>query len=396
MTQQIEERIRCISTKVHLKKYMNKSDLNRNKYKLKGRLARKGYDWWWHNFTGKHHSTGEEKSFYIEYFFINPELSPNKVVLGQDGRGLKPSYFMVNVGTWGEDRRQLHNFYPVGDVSIGAENLHVSVADNLLTETHIKGSCSVNENQASKTEYMSDEGSMSWDLQVDKKVAYNVGYGASDFMTKLNAFEMFWHAEGIKTEFQGYVIFNGEKYIVDKETCYGYADKNWGKDYTAPWLWLSSCHLVSRLTNKELKNSAFEVGGGTPKVLGIPLYGKSLAGIYYEGQMIDFNFTKFWKKNKVAYKFIESDGYGFWQVRAKNKNYSMKLRLKCKLDEMLKINYEAPNGKKLHNRLWNGGTGVGNLKIYDKNNFLVDDIDFYNAGCEYGEYDKGIKRDAHF
>jgi len=29
---------------------MNKSDLSRNKYMLKGQ---KGYDWWWHSFNGK-------------------------------------------------------------------------------------------------------------------------------------------------------------------------------------------------------------------------------------------------------------------------------------------------------------------------------------------------------
>jgi hypothetical protein len=52
---------------------------------------------------------------------------------------------------------------------------------------------------------------------------------------------------------------------------------------------------------------------------------------------------------------------------------------------MLKINYEAPNGKKLHNNLLNGGTGYGNLKLYE-NNQLIDELDIRNAGCEYGEY----------
>ncbi len=29
-----------------------KSDVRRNAYMLRGPLAKKGYDWWWHNFTG--------------------------------------------------------------------------------------------------------------------------------------------------------------------------------------------------------------------------------------------------------------------------------------------------------------------------------------------------------
>lgn len=57
---------------------------------------------------------------------------------------------------------------------------------------------------------------------------------------------------------------------------------------------------------------------------------------------------------------------------------------------MLLIQYEAPNGKKLHNKLWNGGTGYGELKLYhtyNKTKTLIDHIAFENTGCEYGEYD---------
>lgn len=56
---------------------------------------------------------------------------------------------------------------------------------------------------------------------------------------------------------------------------------------------------------------------------------------------------------------------------------------------MLWINYESPDGQKRHNRLWNGGTGIGRLKLYELhkgNKILIDDVSFYNTGCEYGEY----------
>ncbi|MPM93943.1 hypothetical protein SDC9_141085 [bioreactor metagenome] len=56
---------------------------------------------------------------------------------------------------------------------------------------------------------------------------------------------------------------------------------------------------------------------------------------------------------------------------------------------MLLINYEAPNGKKLHNRLWNGGNGTGVIKLYQKKGgkmTLLDEIEAKNIGCEYGEY----------
>ena len=33
---------------------------------------------------------------------------------------------------------------------------------------------------------------------------------------------------------------------------------------------------------------------------------------------------------------------------------------------MLLLNYESPNGKKLHKRLWNGGNGYGEIKLMKK------------------------------
>ena len=40
--------------------------LRRNLFMLKGRYARRGYDWWWHSFTGVNAITGEEKAFFID------------------------------------------------------------------------------------------------------------------------------------------------------------------------------------------------------------------------------------------------------------------------------------------------------------------------------------------
>ncbi len=58
---------------------------------------------------------------------------------------------------------------------------------------------------------------------------------------------------------------------------------------------------------------------------------------------------------------------------------------------MLLINYEAPNGTKRHQCLWNGGNGTGRIKPYRKSLFrkpkLIDDVEARSIGCEYGEYD---------
>ena len=59
--------------------------------------------------------------------------------------------------------------------------------------------------------------------------------------------------------------------------------------------------------------------------------------------------------------------------------------------DMLLVNYEAPDGTKKHNRLWNGGNGWGMIKLYDKIDGelqLADEVEATHIGCEYGEYDE--------
>ena len=293
---------------------MNKSDITRDYCMLKGPLAKKGYDWWWHSFTAEHAKTGARKSFYIEYFLCNPALAQEQPVLiwnDPEGRnaGRRPSYCMVNAGFWGKEKGQLHRFFPWSKVSILMNTpLNLMADDCICTETRIKGSVHVSAQEAAAhPEWMSDAGEMEWDLRVHKQVAYHAGYGASQFFRALNAFEMFWHAEGMKTSFSGWVRLNGEEYRVKPETCYGYADKNWGSDFTSPWVWLSSNDLVSNLTGQRLRNSVFGVGGGRPKVFGISLNRKLLGQFYYEGRDYAFNFSKFWTGSRTDFTCMETD-----------------------------------------------------------------------------------------
>lgn len=373
---------------------MNKSDISRDFFMLKGSLAKRGYDWWWHNFTAYNRQTGEAKTFFIEYFVCNPKLGGNQPVLGQlpmnREKNIKPSYALVKVGGWGKDAKQIHNFYPISDFSYEPKSMNVKIGKCILSENYMKGECNVTTKEALEhPEYMCDGGKMSWDIKINKKIAYNVGYGASKFFRKINAFEMFWHAEGIKTEYSGIVTLDGITYDVIEDKSFGYADKNWGKDFTSPWLWVSSCNMKSLITGERLNNSVVEAGGGRPKILGISLDRKILIGMFYEGKMYEYNFSKIFTGSKVEFEFFEGESFNVWNINASNKNSKIELILKCPKDEMLLINYEAPNGKKLHNKLWNGGTGFGEIKIFEKRgkeNILIDHVEVKNAGCEYGEY----------
>ncbi|HEX3021300.1 MAG TPA: tocopherol cyclase family protein [Lachnospiraceae bacterium] len=373
---------------------MNKSDKTRDYYMLKGPLAREGYDWWWHNFTGYNRETGEAKAFFIEYFVCNPALGGDTPILGQlkenQEKHRLPSYALIKVGAWGKNAKQIHNFYPITSFSCPTNALDVKIGNCTLNETHMKGHCSLKEQDTfNHPEYMCDAGDMSWDLDICKRITYNVGYGASKILRRLNAFEMFWHAEGIKTEYCGTVEFDGVNYDIIPERSFGYADKNWGKDFTSPWLWISSCNMRSLVTGKQLDYSALEAGGGRPKVLGYALDRKILIGMYYEGRMYEYNFSKPWLMSKVKFTFHEGKRHNVWRVKACNHESILELVLKCPKDEMLLINYESPRGEKRHNRLWNGGTAYGEIKLYStKGNHIqmIDHIEIRNTGCEYGEY----------
>lgn len=172
----------------------------------------------------------------------------------------------------------------------------------------MEGQCFLLEEDVKKhPEYMSDAGSMGCRLKINKCISYSVGYGASSFFRFLNAFEMFWHVQGMKTEYEGEIVLDGEVYDVIADKSFGYADKNWGRDYTSPWLWISSCNLKSNLTGKVLNNSAFDFGGGRPKVFGIELSRKLLGCFVYEGREYEYNFSKFWTKSSIELSFSEEE-----------------------------------------------------------------------------------------
>ena len=369
----------------------NKHDIKRDAVQLHGQMGKFGYDWWWHSFTAINEKTGEEKPFFIEFFLCNPERGEDEPVLGQlrenKRNWFKPSYLMVKCGAWGKRAVQLHRFFGWNGIDVDwGVPFSIKAEDCFLNETETRGSVQVlKEDAEAHPEWMCEYGEMSWNLRIDKKIAFNVGYGAGKLMRRLQLFEMYWHAEGMKTEFSGEVTYNGERYIVSPETCYGYADKNWGRDFTSPWLWISSSNLVSEISGKRLENSVFDIGGGRPKIGKINLNGKLLSAFYYEGKEYEFNFSKFWTGTKTKFSCHETDYELTWHVEQWNRRDKMVTDLTCLKSDMLLINYESPFGKKKHNRLWNGGNGKGRVELYHKGE-LVDRIAVSNAGCEYGEY----------
>ena len=406
--EKIGQSVEVVETKVDLPEVnFNHSDISRNKFMLHGKLAEQGYDCWWHSFTAHHSKPGEERAFFVEFFTINPALGGEEAILGQTEESqknqVKPSYMMVKVGTWGGHPIQLRRFFAWDEVTVKEDAPYLIGADNCFcSETRTLGMVDVTEEECqAHPEYVSDAGKMYWDLTMDKKLTFNVGYGASEPLRDAEAFEMFWHCEGMKTAFEGKVVLNGEEYIVSKEDSYGYADKKWGRDFTSPWVWLTSSDLTSKTTGEKLKDSAFVIGGGRSKVGPVAMENKLLGAMWYEGEPFEFNFSKVWTLTKTKFKCKETQHHVVWRVVQETPMSKMCTEITCKKDQMLFINYEAPDGSKRHGHLWNGGNGSGTIKLYRKHLHLnkdgakpkweweeVDEIAVAHAGCEYAEYDK--------
>ena len=223
---------------------MNQSDLTRNSYMLRGSLAKRGYMRWWHSFLGVQADTGETRTFFIEFFIINPALGGDRPILGRHPyyrkRGMKPSYVMVKVGVFpdtnGLGGKQLHAFYPISSLKAADHPFVMQVEDCFYSEEKLSGFVEVLPEEAHCRCFMSDAGYMEWDLEVHKAVACHTGFLANPLFRLLNALDSYWHGEGIRSFFKGTVILDGVKYEVTPDTSCGYADTHWGRSFNKPWM----------------------------------------------------------------------------------------------------------------------------------------------------------------
>ncbi len=242
---------------------------------------------------------------------------------------------------------------------------------------------------AQHPEYMSAAGEMSWELSAQKLLEYDVGFGASLPMRLVNAFQMYWHVQGMKTLYKGTIIFNGEEFEVSPNNCFGYQDKNWGFDYTNPWVWLNCNNFTSHASGKKLVQTSLVVGGARPVLFGKALAPKLLIAFYHEGELYDFNWTKICLFPGQQFNCQVDRELGRWQIVGWNKKAKIEIDFSCPRDGMLQLNYENPDGQKNHHHLWNGGYASGIVKLYcriEKNFELIDTFDGELGGCEYGVY----------
>jgi len=362
---------------------MNKNVLRKN-YSIPGGTYKKyGFVCWRYVFSGINLKTGENKTFFVEFFLINPARSPNEPVFGQlyeqKTKKYYPSYVMVKAGTWGKNGKQIHEFYPAGDLQFERNKSSMSLNSLYAGEDKLCGSVFMREQDVLlHPEYMSDAGTMSWDLTMQTEFSAVFG-------------NVNWNVPGIKTRYKGKVVYNDEDFIVRPEKSFGYADKFWGRDFTSPLMYVASSNAVSDITARTLQDSCFAVGcGGSEKAeaQNLPCY---TAVFFHDGVRYDFGSGMLHKRGKIKFDFREGAEELHWLIYAETSKYLFDVDIYCLKDEALFINYESPAGNKYHNRLWSCGNGTGEVKFFQKGSGkkleLIESIHIKNSFCEYGEYD---------
>ncbi|MDL2301447.1 hypothetical protein LJC58_03735 [Lachnospiraceae bacterium OttesenSCG-928-D06] len=365
---------------------MNKSDSTRNEYNTSFSLQKKGYQRWWHHFSGTDPISGDTRVFFIEYFLLNPALSHEEPILGQHPynkkRGIRPSYIMMKVGVFGAFGKQLHNFYSGDKLQVAFHPFIMSFGENFYSENRITGWVEVDPEDARRKSFMCDSGYMEWDLELYQEIACHTGFLSDPFFCRLHALDTFFHGNGIKTYFRGDVILDGVRYQVTADHCNGYSDKHFGRRFNAPWLQFASNCLISEGSSLPLKHTAFVVDGCCPRFFCFPLKKRLLFQLTYKDQDYNFFFSGFLFRRRLKWMNKKTNKRFQLRLVAQDKDIMIKLSGSCIREDMLPLNYEDPDGKRKDSPVYGDGNGEGTLLIYQKTSDgkqLLDTLTIKNA-----------------
>jgi hypothetical protein len=188
------------------------------------------------------------------------------------------------------------------------------------------------------------------------------------------------------------VVWNGELYEVAEDSPigypFGYQDKNWGRDYTSPWIWLSCNNFTSLEGAKQPSGASLVVGGGKPSLFGHSLGEKVLVAWSYNGNFYEWNFTNLLDSPKQKISISESSTQIFWDISMKNSTHRIEIHFTADKAEMLDLFYENPRGVRKLVPLWNSGTARGTVQFYERQNGsqwqLIDTLEGNWGAAEYG------------
>ena len=367
----------------------NKSDRKRDSFMLKGALAKQGFDMWRHCFVGKSRSTGRKRSFILEYYCVNPQLREDEPVFAK--KDAAPSYMSIRALVLGEDGSTLIRYFPWDEVSTGEEmDLLVSAEDCFLSETRTMGKIEVSaaDHESDPDEYP-DVGRLIWDLKIDKRIAFNIGYGTSGPLRTTDIMNAYWHTEGMKACYSGELSWNGEEYDVEPDSSYGIADKIWGRNPGDRWGFVNCSDLTSRKKGK-LTDGAFAFGRGMRIQVGpIDTENEVIGGVYLDGDTYEFNFSKVWTLTQSKVQVKQNNNKILFTVIEETPTTRIRIRVLAKKPDMRLTVIETPSGER--RKVLTGGNGKAELilerkKISLKNKWEWERVDELTGDNVYISY----------
>lgn len=372
---------------------------------LKGSLRKSGFDCWRLVTCAISRKTGEEKTFFIEYYVVNPALSPDEAILGFKNRFsaseadlqyalagteaaktftaeklVQPSFVMVKAGLLSKGGLQINNYYPSSQLKINDPDFILSIGSGehpecILSDDYSTGHVNLTkEDLLLNPEFLGNTGSMEWNLRFDYKI---------DFLKNYLSKNVNWSAFGAKTDFNGEIILNGEEFAVSPKKSFGYFDKSWGRQFINPLFHLSASNCLSVISGKNLSNTCFAVQGEFNNKLSVL--------VEIEGTRCEFQADK-GKKLSLNFDFTQippdEDGEKLhWTVSVHNKKYIIDIDIYCLQSDMSLREYECPEGNRRLMKVLSGAGGYGELKLFRikrKSIELIEQVKISNCICEYG------------
>ncbi len=383
---------------------VSKKQLRYEHYILKGKLRHNGFERWRYTFVGVNKTTGEERSFFIELYLVNPSISPKNPVLAQTSKlslsnadlqyamagmessriasqekAVQPSYVLVKAGIFGRDGKQFNHFMPSAQLQWNKAENEFRAGDCTFGDEHLTGYIRVTERELRESpELLCNAGAIDWNLHFEKHIASAPLHNKKD---------SFWIANGAKTVFAGVIHVNGVEYTVIPRKSSGYCDRLWGSALSSPSFHVSSSNLTSLITGRALTKSCFAVEGEYD--------GKLKLYVCHEGEILQIKDKIFDKITEVHDCFempVDADGEKLhWSVSVHRKRLVIDVDIFCKTAEMFVRDYEAPEGQRKLLKMLGGGTGFGEIRIYKKikkNLELLEHAHVADALCEYGTIDE--------
>ncbi|WP_392486481.1 hypothetical protein ACER0A_006200 [Haloimpatiens sp. FM7315] len=326
-------------------------ELTKTINKLKWKLEFSKYKYWWHFFVGINSKTGEKKSFFIQYYAVNPKES------SLNPKFTEPSYAMVRAGTWGEDKAQVSNFYG-GDYFnvLDYKEKEIAIGHCIVCDNYLKGDVYLGSNSSKMhKEFMCQSGSFNWNLKKESRYANSLLNNHLNVALKIDEFD---------TKYSGYIKYNEEEYKVIPEECSGYEYKIYANASFDFWNKVTCLNLENQ--NGDRKSGSISVLNYCPVVFGKKLSDEVLVNLNLKNDNDkDLNFV--YKKSSITkIQCIEKDDVIEFNLEAEDEKSKLEVKFIDKKDNMIRLCYKEIEEFQGSKGTLNSGKAKGFVKVFEK------------------------------